>query len=574
MGQKLLPQLAFEVGGLSATVQAPDLPLGDRGLYPVPLWAAHPWTFVFESEDLEVAYTGKRMKLFFDDWYFRIHFLPLTLAFGTFSSQTVKSVQLWSAYLTAQNLTAVNLVDSDDSGVFYSAPAVPYTFGPLEIRPVTFTAVQRGDDAISEVATFSFENIGDRDLSITGFRLAPPESFLWPYKPNWDQPWTVEREWRTDILTSRDGSEQRRAVRAYPRRRHSFANVVRPSQLQDFRRLIARRSKDTFVLPDYTTRVLTTAPAVDAVTVGMSAAPFWFAVDKYAVFEHGDQRAQRLIRSVDGTNVTFWEADGLTWPTGTKVYPGLVCEIEDELRASRLTSTVHTSPVSLSVVPGSEPQEDFGTADEVFDGREVRTFRHNWANAQDVSFLRPSDLVDFGYGVRSRFFPQKLPKYRTQIALTLRNELAVADIRKFVGRMRGRQGEFYFSLGGEDLNPQLDLLPNVDTQYLRTAGSEDFLSYREDDSKRALEVELLDGTILRRVIESIEFVDDMLGESTQFNLRGQWPDTILLAEIKRVSFMPLWRLSSDSYEERWSTDGVCQVQLQIETIAKDEADEL
>lgn len=574
MAQKFEPQQFFTVIGLSASVGPTVLPLGPRGLYAVAPWSSFDWNFVFESEDLEVAYGGARMQLFFDDWYFRIHFLPATLAFGTFSSQTVRSVNAWNAYPLEQNLSGVSLVDSEDSGIYYTAPETPYTFGPFEVRPVTFTALQRGQDAISEIATFSFDTIGDRDLIITGFRLPPPESFLWPFKHNWSRAWAVEREWRTDIITSRDGTEQRRAVRSYPRRRHALSSVVKPSQLRDFRKLIARRTKNTFVLPDYTTRTQLTAPANNSVTAFVASAPFWFDVDKYVVFEHGEQRLQRLIRSVSGTEITFWEADGLTWPEGTRVYPGLVCELADENRVNMLTSEVGTIPVTFEVVPGSEPIEPFGAPTEVFDGREVRSFRHNWNSNQDTAFLRPSELVDFGYGVRSRFFPQKLPKHRMQVQMTLRSEELAADLRKFVGRMRGRQGEFYFTPGENDLTAQLDLLPNVDTQYLRTPGSEDFLAYREDPSKRAIEVELTDGTILRRVIESIEFVDDMLGASTQFNLRGQWPTTILVEQIRRISFMALYRLSSDVYEERWDTNGVCRVQLQIETITKEEADEL
>lgn len=574
MAQKFEPQQYFSVDGLSASVAPADMPLGTRGLYAVPPTGSFDWNFVFESEDLEVAFAGQRMKLFFDDWYFRIHFLPVTLAFGTFSSQTVRSVNAWNAYPLDQNLSAVSLVDSDDSGVFYSAPAVPYTFGPFEVRPVTFTALQRGVDAISEVATFTFDTIGARELIITGFRLPPPESVLWPYKPNWAQPWSVEREWKTDIITSRDGTEQRRAVRVYPRRRHSFANVVRPQQLRDFRKLISRRIKGTFVLPDYTTKVLTTAPAAASATAFVSAAPFWFEADKYVVFEHGEQRLQRLIRSVDGLEITFWEADTLTWPEGARVYPGLVCELDDENRYGMLTSEVASMTTTLAVVPGSEPREPYGVAEEVFDGREVRTFRHNWSGALDSVFIRPSELVDFGYGVRSRFFPEKSPRERLQVQMVLRGETAVSELRKFIGRMAGRQGEFYFTQERSDLTAQFDLIGNVDTQYLRTAGSEDFVTYRDDPTKRAIEVELTDGTIIRRVIESIEFVDDMLGQSTQFNLRGQWPRTILTEEIVRISFMSLYRLSSDSYDEQWETNGVCRVQLQIETVAKEEADEL
>lgn len=572
MGEYLPQQSYFTIPNLSASFAAPDMPLGERSLFEVGNLGAAPFVYAYRSETFSDVYAGDRMLSFFDDWYFRVHFFPLQLSFGTFAQQITRSVTIWNAYPYDRQLLSVDLVDSEASGVLFSAPLLPFTFKPLAIAPASFTALQRGPDAISEVGTLNFAAIGDRDLAITGFRIQPPDSHLWPFKPNWSTPWSATYEWKTDIISSRNGTEQRRATRVAPRRSLSFANVVRPEAQIEFKRMISRRSKGTFAVADPTTHVLVSVPVSNQDSAILTAVPWWVAPDKYVVFEYGEQRVRRQVKEVDGPNVTFWLTDGLSWPAGTRVYPGLVCELPDEFSTTRRSQRVSSYNVTFEVVPGSSPLESLGTPFELFDGREVLPFRHNWTENQTLVFLRPSELVGFPYGVQDRFYPAPTPRFRVQLTTSFKSSAEAATLRQFATRMRGRQGEFYMSLGTDDLVPHLDLLPNVDTQYLRTEGSADFLAYRENETARAIEVVLFDGTVLRRVIDSVEYVDDMQGESTQFNLRGQWPYTILLADIQKVSFLHVWRLSSDTYDESWDTSSVCRVQINFETLKREEAE--
>jgi hypothetical protein len=47
--------------------------------------------------------------------------------------------------------------------------------------------------------------------------LTPAAARLWPYAPDWSRSFDVTRSYKTDIFTSRDGTEQRRAIRDAPR---------------------------------------------------------------------------------------------------------------------------------------------------------------------------------------------------------------------------------------------------------------------------------------------------------------------------------------------------------------------
>ena len=572
MGEKLSPQLYFETPGNSTSLGPPEPPLGARGLALYDEVGDHPSTFVFRSESLETAHSGDLMRLFYQDWYFRVHFIPTFLNFGTFSQQTIAGVGTWSAFPTAQNLTTVTLQDPDTFGVTYASPTLPVAFAGFQVRTIFFTASNRGADIINDIAEFDFEGIGLRNLQVTGLRVQPPPSVLWPYKPNWNAPLAVTREWRTDIISSRNGREQRRSLRTMPRRRVSFENVVRPSELLAFQDLTRFRARGTFILPDYTRNTTTVDPVSDSLTAEFESIPFWVFPDAYVVFERGTQRLQRLVRSVAGNVVTFWESDGLEWPAGTRVYPGLITELEDELSARRILPELHTLATVLNVVPGQEVIESFGTAAEIIDGREVFSMRANWRDPRTVVFARPSELLDFGYGVNTRTYPQPTPKERITLSFTFKSQDDALALHQFVGRMRGRQGAFYMRSGQNDLTIAQDLELGPDFKFFRTLGADDLLRLRTDLSRRAVEITLTSGEKIVQIIESLEFVEEEDIGYTQFNVRDEWAYEVDLAEIESVSWLVTWRLSSDTYDERWSTQQVCEAQLTIETIPREDAD--
>jgi hypothetical protein len=56
--------------------------------------------------------------------------------------------------------------------------------------------------------------------------LTPGVARLWPYSPDWSRPFDVKRSFLTDVATSRDKTEQRRATRDEPRLSVQYQAVV------------------------------------------------------------------------------------------------------------------------------------------------------------------------------------------------------------------------------------------------------------------------------------------------------------------------------------------------------------
>lgn len=572
MADAFLPTLTYgTTPGITESFDSPEPPIGPRSLFYVEGFGYGGREDVFESDPgFGTSGAGFRLLTFFDDWYFRVHLVPSIVDFGSFSEETTKNMLVWNAWPTGINLTSTEFV----TGTFeitYTGGANPVHYSGLQARTIGFVAARNGPEQITESFLFGFDTGEELNLGLIGLRVFPPEAILWDFMPNWASPFRISYSHKTDIITSRNGREQRRRLRNMPRKSLEFDAVVPPSRLREFRKLISRGRMGTYLMPELTRSVLTTIEVTNSLTITVASIPQYVVPDAFVVLRNRKQIEKRQVKAIVGNEIEFWTLDGKTWPVGTKVHPGLVVEVPDASTTTRLTSTVNTMRVALEVVPGSEPPETPPAATEFFDGRELFNFRPNWAQSQQAVLVRPSELLDFEMGVRTRSFPDETPSYRLTQTFVRKNQDAFETIKAFFDRQAGRQGEFYLPTWEDDLTAAVRLEPDAEHQWLRTTGTSDILAWGDDDTKRAIMVLLHDGTQIFRVVTDIEFVIDEdadNAEFTQLNLRDPWPETIELNQIAKISWVPLWRLSSDDLTVEWLTDGVCQIALTMETLER------
>lgn len=70
-------------------------------------------------------------------------------------------------------------------------------------------------------------------------------AFPFPFTAVLDRPYTVRREYKTEIITARSGREQRRALRATPRKTIEFQTTLNESNARDFaRQMVAAQARE------------------------------------------------------------------------------------------------------------------------------------------------------------------------------------------------------------------------------------------------------------------------------------------------------------------------------------------
>lgn len=158
-----------------------------------------------------LAIAGSVQTSFFNDYYFRVHANPAAANLGTIASPQVVQVYLWNAFPN-QNVTLNNVNLTNAQGVSISGQATPFVLKPNRELTYNVTVKTSGPPTVAASVQFDLAVVADPPPTlITGDRAVKfdltPET---PLKEVWD--------WRTDMMTAYDGTEQRAALRGeHPR---------------------------------------------------------------------------------------------------------------------------------------------------------------------------------------------------------------------------------------------------------------------------------------------------------------------------------------------------------------------
>lgn len=562
---------AFERGGAGSFVLA-ALPQNERGLVH---GGNNPFDgdFSFVNPDpISQSYGGFRDFAFLDDYYFRVYLLPQVLDFGAITGAITRDIQVWNAYFTPVTLLSLT-PEFGEEVVVGDEPIIPNSIPALTIRSWSFTTTPEGPPNLDESYTWVFDTGESFIMPVTGTR-----SVLWPFLPNFSSPFNVTLEYDTSIFTSRNGSEQRIAERAEPRVAVEFDVMLSGAKLRRYRELMALWQDRPFIVADISRNTVSDEPMLAGdTTVLVDNIESWIEQeDRAVVLVSGTGERQqiglRVIDNADSSNniVTFKDTDGFDWPTNTKIYAGVVANLEDDKSMSRSTTRVMAGTVRFNVLPGTELVEAPPLAPNEFNDRELFLFKPNWGAGNDNTDIHVTDYVDYGVGRIARFSPVAFPSITWAQNFVGRDAAGIRELLDVFKRMKGRQGEFYMPTWEEDIVPKFDLLAG--SLGLRVEGLDVFNAFAEDETTRALMVELNDGTRIFKVIAEITDIDDTDGHDTLINMSEVWDDEILVADIALVCWVRVWRFATDDLTAEFLTNSVANVQMSMITLPDEPAE--
>ena len=183
-------------------------------------------------------------------------------------------------------------------------------------------------------------------MSIVSSIVPTPGINIFPGRPNWAEKVRVSYEFKTDIITAGDGSEQRRAVRYYPRRFIEFrADYSYHSKLElDY--FMVRGLADPTILPEFHKSATLTAdlnPDQEQVTYvsdipvwNQSRTPYWMFPGLPVVLNDGTKMETRTIAGFTDSVVEFVETSETKFPKGTKLYPALRGWLREEPQSKQI----------------------------------------------------------------------------------------------------------------------------------------------------------------------------------------------------------------------------------------------
>ena len=503
-----------------------------------------------------LAKTGNRAATFVNDWYNRVHVLPRIIDFGAVSGGAQRSFILWNAYLSSSTLSTVTETGADT--LTLTGADAGTVLKPLEFKTYTVAPDELGPATIDASYVFAFAGRPDVvSVDIFGRRAR-----LWPFAPNWSSSVDMTLDYKTDIVTSRAGREQRRALRKSPRRRFNYTVTLSRGDERTLHRLMTQWQARTWLLPDPVRKVtVAQAAGVGETDIRVNREDAWLRVGQTVIV---NETTVADVTAVDGVVVTIGTPLTAPLDAGVTVRPGLSASLALSLRVRHPSNATAEFNVEFNVDPGSEVEDAGSESMYVLGGREVFARKPNWGDAVESEFVWPKEDVDFGFGRTRTYIPQTFGAMIRRASFVQQGAEDIRDIEQFFCRQRGQSGEFLMPTWLDDLPPKFDLVEG--TNFIRVEGTDVAAAYGDDPIYRAVAVILADGRQIFREVTTITAVSDVDGEDSVLYLNRPWFTEISRDEIIMVCWMPVMRMAADQLTIEWVTEAVAQTSVATRTL--------
>jgi hypothetical protein len=391
---------------------------------------------------------------------------------------------------------------------------------------------------------------------------------MWPFRPNWSSSYKVSVEFKTEILTSRSGKEQRRSLRVRPRKKVEFKVTPSRSAYIDLKRLLTRWQNERFVVPEITRSIkLTTDIASGTSIIPVSSVPFWVVVGYDLVIQKpiSTYKCLQSVHKVQSVNavantITITNATEFDWSAGTTLHPALLCLLSEQTSITSFTSSVGEMTARFDVDPISEPEYVNNNGLITFESREVLTAQPNWVTNPATDFIYPYEQVDFGRGAIETIRPINFSSTSRRMKYLARSpEQAESLLANFM-RSRGQRRDFWLESGEADIIPSVPTPAN--NNIIRIAGKDVFDTYSDDTVHKALFFKMKSGTHHYTRISSVTVVDN----DTLITLVDPLNEIVSGNTIVRIAWLRVCRHATDSFTLDWTSQNVAETQMTIRSL--------
>jgi hypothetical protein len=385
-------------------------------------------------------------------------------------------------------------------------------------------------------------------------------TLLFPFSPDWKSSYKITREFKTDIITSRSGKEQRRAVRNRPRKKVEFGVLEFAARARLFATAMRQQIGSSIYMADYSRSVTATEALVPgATTMGVSATPPWLT--GAVVLASGAQMEVRQVELAVAGVITFSDTSANDWGEGTIIYPALLGRLAMDTQGTRPTDDAVQISVAFDVLPGSEPEIDPGAAPLTFNGREVFLAKPDWGTTVSVSFRHAFETVDYGQGLIDFYEPVAYAARAHQATYLEMDATSMSAIEDIFYRAKGQRGEFYMPTWSNDLIP--NSLTSAGGYSFTVAGLDVANAYAVDTVYKALAIFYADGSQQFIRVQQVY----ASGENTIVQCTGSvFAQDINIGNVKMICWLPVCRFASDGMTTEWITNTVAQSQLNVVTL--------
>lgn len=389
---------------------------------------------------------------------------------------------------------------------------------------------------------FDQTKIADADVPALGdWRLDLP---VFTVLPNWANPVIERIAYSTEILPSEADIEQRRALRAQPRRSFEAAFARHDAVRSRIDNFIVGLGKNLCLVPVWHEQYPLQAPLGSTLTFPADTVEkreFRSAGLCLAMGKNPSNYEVLVIDEVDyGTDtISFVTPPVKTWGVGDRITPLLLARILDNPSMNNPTDRVGLVSLRFTI-DDAEPvlfAPSWGYCSPVFRFRVDRGTDISFGYDRSTAFVTADDT-----GAIDVYDPEQRQRITVRAGMQLCGRDEVVAFRKFIDMARGRAIRFWMPSFTADMQAITDI--NADYIDVRGAGFFDYLRSQQE-FRNWIAIEYSDGRpTIYREIDSFEKLTDSID---RVNLKLD----VALSEVEaisRISFMLPVRFDQDGFE--------------------------
>jgi hypothetical protein len=501
---------------------------------------------------------GKFATSFKDDYYNRIHITPASIDLGNVISQKIIQVEVWNAFFVANLLSSID--SNAGAGISFTGPqAEPTSFNQLEPRIYTLAVEVAGPPIINTTYTLNFAEESPQ-LVVVGRRVILLFAGI-----NWDKGVLERYSFLTDIITSWDGSEQRVKLRATPRREiEAHLQVFDLASMRKLQSTLFGWQSRSYLIPYWPDYYSLTAdlPAGSTAIPNIPTADSEFIAGGVALLFNSlmDNESVQL-QAVQSNQLVLDLPTQQAWPAGTRIYSAKFARIASQQTVTRPTRHMLDMQAKFIVTDNSGLTEMEGAT--LYKGYPVLLDIPNEVQDLSEDLLRP--LLEFDTETVNPVVDDPIG-YTTivrRMDWLMKSRKERADFRKWLYARAGRWKPFWMPSWNEDFK-LASLLAGTGTKLVV-----DFAFYKRfvpaTLMRNALMIELFNGT---RIFKDILSIDEISETEENVFIDSAVGFDIYPQDVKRISYLNLSRLDSDTVEIFHETDTISRVSALIRTVVQ------
>lgn len=390
-------------------------------------------------------------------------------------------------------------------------------------------------------------------------------SVIWQWTPNWRNPMIERLEWLTDVHRSKNLTEQAMQLRNRPRISWEFEVTVHARARRSFEAAIFAHQAGEWLLPIWPDGgFLVSALAAGNTAIPVETANTDFHAGGQAVLIAADGHAAEAVTvdTVSADQITLLAGTTRDYAIGARLYPARTAEFSGPVQAiTHITGELATARYRLRL---TDPRDHSAASASTYRGLPVLETRPNWRGNRSASYRRELQTLDYGaslpyvedIGTRAELVQSHL--------WTLGSRDDIAALRAWLYAVAGRQGAFWLPTWMNDLKP-VQPIGVTDTHIdVENIGYSTYLAGQRD--RRDIEIELRDGTLLRRRIDSASALD---ANSERLLIDAALGQAVAVADVVRVSYLQTARQEADAAELSWKTGSLLEAAQELRVVNDD-----